>query len=200
VKRPDFWEVTQATDNGLGDIPGSLSWPIKQANNAVGLDTIKLKTNVRLAFADDLIRMKTLINSDMIIDGQTGSQYVISGDNNNNGQVDEADRPIFFVYGGNEKYQDYNPAVFTDKGSNGIVDVTFKNLTLKGGVAQGGQGSAGMGGALFIYDGNVTLEQVTFDSNSHYGKSGRIMGRMKFETIEHEREKMLPAIKINITS
>jgi len=37
-------------------------------------------------------------------------------------------------------------------------------------------------------------------SNSHYEKSRRIMGRMKFETIEHEREKMLPAIKINITS
>jgi len=37
-------------------------------------------------------------------------------------------------------------------------------------------------------------------SNSHYGKSGGIMVKMKFETIEHEREKMLPAIKINITS
>jgi hypothetical protein len=37
-------------------------------------------------------------------------------------------------------------------------------------------------------------------SNSHYGKSGRIMGKMKSETIKHEREKMLPAIKINVTS
>jgi hypothetical protein len=33
-------------------------------------------------------------------------------------------------------------------------------------------------------------------SNSHYGKSGGIIVKMKFETIEHEREKMLPAIKI----
>jgi protease-4 len=38
------------------------------------------------------------------------------------------------------------------------------------------------------------------NSNSHYGKSGRIMGKMKSETIKHEREKMLPAIKINVTS
>jgi len=35
-------------------------------------------------------------------------------------------------------------------------------------------------------------------SNSHYGKSGGIMGTRKFKTIEYEREKMLPAMKINI--
>ena len=47
-----------------------------------------------------------------------------------------------------------------------------------------------------------TKKQVVarLSSNSHYGKSGGIMVKMKFETIEHEREKMLPAIKINITS
>ena len=81
----NLFEVTQDTDNGLGDTAGSLSWAIKQANNTAGLDTIKLTTNVRLAFASDVIRMKTLINSDMIIDG---NGKIISGDNNNNGQVD----------------------------------------------------------------------------------------------------------------
>jgi hypothetical protein len=44
------------------------------------------------------------------------------------------------------------------------------------------------------------LAVVKLFSNSHYGKSGRIMGKMKSETIKHEREKMLPAIKINVTS
>jgi hypothetical protein len=44
------------------------------------------------------------------------------------------------------------------------------------------------------------IEEIRGGSNSHYGKSGRIMGKMKSETIKHEREKMLPAIKINVTS
>lgn len=50
------------------------------------------------------------------------------------------------------------------------------------------------------YQESLWDKQIEEDSNSHYEKSRRIMGRMKFETIEHEREKMLPAIKINITS
>jgi hypothetical protein len=45
-----------------------------------------------------------------------------------------------------------------------------------------------------------TQRSLHIPSNSHYGKSGRIMGKMKSETIKHEREKMLPAIKINVTS
>ena len=143
----NIFEVTQATDNGLGDTVGSLSWAIKQANNTVGLDTIKLTTDVRLAFDSSVTRMKTLINSDMIIDGYEPNygSHLISGDRNNNGLVDAADRPIFFVYGGEEAYLDYDPAVFSDKGSNGIVDVSFKDLTLYGGVAQGDISAAGMG-------------------------------------------------------
>ncbi|MCZ8129315.1 MAG: Ig-like domain-containing protein [Microcystis sp. LE19-114.1B] len=152
------FEVTQALDNGKGDTAGSLSWAIAQANNNPGSDTIKLTTDVRLNFGSDVIRMWSLINSDMTIDGQN---HHINGDNNNNGKVDVNDRPIFFVYGGEANH--------TDKGDNGILDVTFKNLTLKNGMAKGGDGAAGMGGALFIYDGNITINNVTFDNNQAEG-------------------------------
>jgi UDP-N-acetylmuramoyl-L-alanyl-D-glutamate--2,6-diaminopimelate ligase len=57
---------------------------------------------------------------------------------------------------------------------------------------------AALGAVLHL---GVPLDVVVNSfSNSHYGKSGRIMGKMKSETIKHEREKMLPAIKINVTS
>jgi len=47
---------------------------------------------------------------------------------------------------------------------------------------------------LFLQQSQAIPEKI---SNSHYKKSRRIMGKMKFKTIEHKREKMLPAIKIN---
>ena len=43
----DF-RVTQNTDNGTGDVEGSLSWAIKQANETAGDDTITLGTNVNI--------------------------------------------------------------------------------------------------------------------------------------------------------
>ncbi|WP_264477949.1 hypothetical protein, partial [Planktothrix agardhii] len=155
--------VTQDLDNGKGDTEGTLSWAIKTANEKAGADTIKLNTDVRLNFGDDVIRMWSLIDSDMTVDGQG---HTINGDNNNNGIADQGDRPIFFVYGGEPEH--------TDKGSNGILDVTFKNLTLKNAVAKGGDGyatggGAGMGGALFIYQGNVTVDGVKFEGNRAIG-------------------------------
>ncbi|WP_204139415.1 hypothetical protein [Halomicronema sp. CCY15110] len=42
------YDVTQATDNGLGDTAGTLSWAILQANQAAGDDTITLQTNVQI--------------------------------------------------------------------------------------------------------------------------------------------------------
>jgi Ca2+-binding RTX toxin-like protein len=147
--------VTKDTDNGKGDTKGTLSWAIDLANKTDGTDTIKLNTDVRLNFGSDVIRMWSLIDSDMTIDGQ--KKYTISGDNNNNGKADQNDRPIFFVKSGN---------------------VSFKNLTLKNAVAKGGDGydlgggGAGMGGALFIYQGNVTVDGVKFEGNQAIGGDG----------------------------
>lgn len=145
--------VTQDLDNGKGDTKGTLSWAIKTANEKAGADTITLETNVRLNFGSDVIRMWSLVDSDMTVDGQG---HTINGDNNNNGKADQGDRPIFFVKSGN---------------------VSFKNLTLKNAVAKGGDGynsggGAGMGGALFIYQGNVTVDGVKFEGNRAIGGNG----------------------------
>jgi uncharacterized repeat protein (TIGR01451 family) len=53
--------------------------------------------------------------------------------------------------------------------------VTFRNMTIQNGRAQGGSGSgggAGLGGGMFVYDGNVTVENVTFANNTATGGSG----------------------------
>ncbi|MEM9038630.1 MAG: Ig-like domain-containing protein, partial [Actinomycetota bacterium] len=101
--------VTEATDNGTGQTVGTLSWAIQEANERSGIDTIELQTDVRLNFAANRMRMESLIDSDLVIEG---NGFTISGDNNNNGQVDigdvdinrdgvvnerDADRPVFFV-------------------------------------------------------------------------------------------------------
>jgi hypothetical protein len=125
---------------------------IQQANNKPGADTIYLNTNVRMNFADNLLRMKPLIDSDITI---LGNNKTISGDNNNNSQVDDGDRPIFFVRSGN---------------------VVFKDLTFTGGVARPGGGAAGMGGALFIYDGNIKIDNVAFTNNQAIGSLLREQG------------------------
>ena len=144
--------VNRITDDGTGNTPGTLSWAIQQANNNPGADTIYLNTNVRMNFADNLLRMKPLIDSDITI---LGNNKTISGDNNNNSQVDDGDRPIFFVRSGN---------------------VVFKDLTFTGGVARPGGGAAGMGGALFIYDGNIKIDNVAFTNNQAIGSLLREQG------------------------
>ena len=54
--------------------------------------------------------------------------------------------------------------------------ITFKNFTItqgrgKGGDSPGGGGAAGMGGAIFVNDGLLTLEDMSFTSNSAVGGS-----------------------------
>jgi hypothetical protein len=55
--------------------------------------------------------------------------------------------------------------------------VSFTALTLTGGIATGGAGigggggGGGLGGAIFVYDGNVSLNAVTFSSNTATGGS-----------------------------
>ena len=75
------YDVTQATDNGLGDTVGTLSWAILQANtdgetlnsgNVSGTDdTITLQTNVQI---DGV--MLTLLNSNIEI---IGNGFTIDG-------------------------------------------------------------------------------------------------------------------------
>ncbi|MEG5124546.1 DUF4347 domain-containing protein, partial [Microcoleus sp. ARI1-B5] len=156
------YNVTVATDDGTGGTANTLSWAILQANNSVGVDdTITLATNVRLTGTPN-----QLINSNIAF---IGGGFTVSGDVNNNGTNDAGDVRPFFVLSGT---------------------VSFSSLSIAGGRAQGGNGStatsgggggaAGMGGALFIYNGNVTINNVTFSSNQAIGgnsaNNGRFLG------------------------
>ena len=149
------FNVTQATDNGLGDTEGTLSWAILQANtdgetlnsgDPTGSDdTITLQTNVQI---DGV--MTTLLNSNIEI---IGNGFTINGDS-----TDE------------DTDGDFRP-LFVKSGEIILSDLTVTNGLAQGGSSDQGGGGAGMGGALFIYDGDVTLNNVTFNNNAAIGGS-----------------------------
>ncbi|MEO0852325.1 MAG: Ig-like domain-containing protein, partial [Cyanobacteria bacterium J06648_11] len=148
---PSTIAVTEALDDGSGRVSGTLSWAIAQANLDPDANTISLQTNVRTNFAADRIRMVPAIESDITIEGNGNT---ISGDNNGNNAVDESDRPLLYARSG---------------------QIQLQNLTLTNGVTKGTDGAgggAGMGGALLMYGGSVTAENVTFANNRAIGGSG----------------------------
>ncbi|WP_052338717.1 DUF4347 domain-containing protein, partial [Planktothrix prolifica] len=146
------FDVSVATDDGTGTVAGTLSKAILDANTAAGDDTITLTTNVRFTAVPQV-----LIDSNIAF---IGGNFTVSGDVNNNSSNDAGDVRPFFIKSGT---------------------VSFSNLTITGGRAQGGNGSgtnsgggggaAGMGGALFIYNGDVTIDNVIFTSNQAIGGS-----------------------------
>ncbi|ERT04640.1 hemolysin-type calcium-binding repeat family protein [Lyngbya aestuarii BL J] len=146
------FDVNQPTDDGTGNLPGTLSWAIQQANETAGDDTINFNTSVRLNLDPSLKRIQPLIDSNINF---IGNNKTISGDNDNDGVIDlnGEDRPLFFI-------------------NSGVV--SFEDLILTGGVAKGGNslfggGGAGLGGGLFINSGDVTLDNVTFEENYAIG-------------------------------
>lgn len=122
----------------------SLSNAINQANSTAENDTIFIvDSNINIESP-----LLPQINSDINFQG-IGDQPIISGVNQ---------FPIFFVNSGN---------------------VSFSRLGLINGLAQGGSGNSpggggglGAGGALFINDGKVTLNQVYFEQNKAAGGQG----------------------------
>jgi hypothetical protein len=143
------FSVTSATDNGLGDTQGTLSYAILQANQLAGDDTISMNTDVRVTGV-----MKTLVNSNITI---AGNNHSLSGDVNNNGSNDSGDvRPLFIL-----------------SGSVNISDLSITNGRAQGG--NGGGGGGGLGGGLFISDGNVSLTNVAFTNNIAQGGGGGLV-------------------------
>ena len=148
------YNVTQATDDGLGDTVGTLSWAILQANtdgetlpsgDATGTnDTITLQTNVQI---DGVV--KTLLNSNIEI---IGNGFTIDGDSSIDTDTDGDFRPLF-----------------VKSGTVTLSDLTLTNGLAKGGGSFHGGGGAGMGGALFVYDGEVTLTNVILSNNRAIG-------------------------------
>ncbi|MEK0188461.1 DUF4347 domain-containing protein, partial [Microcoleus anatoxicus] len=147
------YNVTVATDDGTGGTANTLSWAILQANNSVGVDdTITLATNVRLTGTPN-----QLINSNIAF---IGGGFTVSGDVNNNGTNDAGDVRPFFVLSGTVSFSDMSIAGGRAQGGNGSTATSG-----------GGGGAAGMGGALFVYNGNVTINNVTFSTNQAIGGS-----------------------------
>jgi RimJ/RimL family protein N-acetyltransferase len=79
------YNVTQATDDGSGDVANTLSWAIRQANLNAGADTITLGTDV--TFTDV---QRRLIDSDITLESD-GTRRTISGDSTH--------RPLFVLSG-----------------------------------------------------------------------------------------------------
>ncbi len=105
---------------------------------------------------DDIIN----INGDIDLEGllpliEEDKTLTING---NNFSIDGNNNQLFFVRSG---------------------EVTFSNLTFTNGLAQGSQGGgggAGMGGALFIYDGTVSVKDSSFINNRAIGGDGGYSG------------------------
>ncbi len=101
---------------------------------------------------DDIINISGNINLEGLLPLIEEDKTLII--NGNNFSVDGNNNQLFFVRSG---------------------EVTFSNLTFTNGLAQGSQGGgggAGMGGALFIYDGTVSVENSAFINNRAIGGDG----------------------------
>lgn len=147
------YPVTVSDDPGDASVAGTLSHAIRAANVNPGADIIELQTDVTVKGV-----MKTLIDGapsggdhdtgggDLTLQSTAGSTYSISGG--------DQFRPLFI--------------------KSGIV--TIKNLMIRNGLAKGGDsgrggGGAGLGGGLFVYDGTVLIDNVTFNNNHAQGGS-----------------------------
>jgi len=94
--------------------------------------------------------MKTLLNSDITI------------------KSDSTKRKI----DGNNQYR----PLFIKSGTVVIENVTIEKGLAKGGDSRYGGGGAGLGGALFMYGGNVTIRDVDFKDNNATGGSSGVSG------------------------
>ena len=94
--------------------------------------------------------MKTLLNSDITI------------------KSDSTKRKI----DGNNQYR----PLFVKSGTVVIENVTIEKGLAKGGDSRYGGGGAGLGGALFMYGGNVTIRDVDFKDNNATGGSSGVSG------------------------
>jgi hypothetical protein len=145
----------------LFGIPGillTLNIPIYAANHDVSSETelgtaiTNATTGDTITFQKDISLLTTTLPTINSDMTFIGNGYTIDGNNSNR---------VFFVNSGT---------------------VSFSNLTIQNGLAQGGNGgngdsggggAAGMGGGLFINDGsNVTVTNVTFHNNQAIGGDG----------------------------
>ena len=142
--------VTEENDNGLANTPGTLSYAIRQANDPNGHASREdgSKGLDTIEFQTDITvtaPMLALIDSDITI---VGNGHTLSGG--------KLHRPLFIK-----------------SGSVKISDLTIEDGLAKGQNTGRGGAGAGMGGGLFIFDGDVSLKDVAFNGNRAFGGKSR---------------------------
>ena len=140
--------VTETTDNGLGNIAGTLSNAILQANATGGTISFNLNGGATTL---------TL----------TGSMYGIS-----------AAAPITIIGGGITINGNNNQAFAVNSGNVDFQNLTIANGLAQGGAGGngngGGGGGAGMGGAIYVDPnaGAIGIQNVAFTANVARGGAG----------------------------
>ena len=142
--------VTEENDNGLANTPGTLSYAIRQANDPNGHASREdgSKGLDTIEFQTDITvtaPMLAVIDSDITI---VGNGHTLSGG--------KLHRPLFIK-----------------SGSVKISDLTIEDGLAKGQNTGRGGAGAGMGGGLFIFDGDVSLKDVAFNGNRAFGGKSR---------------------------
>ncbi|WP_041245294.1 WD40/YVTN/BNR-like repeat-containing protein [Geotalea uraniireducens] len=161
--------VGAQNDNGSGDAMANcassgnsdctLSSAIQAANNAgPGPHTITLVSNVALTG-----RMRRLIEQSVTIAPVSGVRSVSCS-------AGSSGRP--FLIGGALAGTTTGGVVYPPLNN---LNVTLKGITVNSCMVKGGDSGqyggagAGLGGALFVYGGNVTLENISFTNNGAQG-------------------------------
>ena len=159
------FDVSVNNDDGSGGTSGTLSWAIRQANLAGPVaQSITLKSDVTLT-----ARMRQLIEQSVTIQADSSARQITCN-------AGSGGQP-FFIGGG-----------LAGSTTSGVsypalpaLSVTLKGLTVSGCSAKGGDGrttsgggGAGLGGAVFIYGGNVSLQSMRFDGNAALGRNGNV--------------------------
>ena len=151
--------VTVATDDGTGATPGTLSWAIMTANNGTPTATYPAG-HPGGGCLNNLITLKTQVTLTGVMTRLIDSDVTL-----------QSDATTRTISGGTL----YRP-LFVKSGTVAIRNLNLNNGKAKGGDGGGGGGGAGLGGALFVYKGNVTVDTVGFSGNVAQGGNTSTVG------------------------
>jgi hypothetical protein len=146
--------VKNTRDSGQG----SLRQAILDASLTPEADSVVFDSRVFRVPRTIRLRSELVVNTDLKLIGPGTARLTLSGDRDGNGTNNLGDVAIFLIRSGT---------------------ISISQLTIADGRAQGqdgspgnGGGAAGMGGGLFINDGNVTLQNVVLRNNQATGGNG----------------------------
>jgi hypothetical protein len=156
---PSTFTVMNTNNSGAG----SLRQAILDANAQAGADVINFDPT---AFsAPQTIRLLSSlpdITDDLTITGPTAARVTISGDANNDGVNDRGDVRILSVSAGNVTLSDLTLANGRAQGGDGSDNF----------IGNGGNGTDGQGGGIYVAGGTVTLNNATLSNNIAAGGNG----------------------------